>query len=138
MKYSPRRTDFQLLDVITRLCNANRSDRCIVSGEKLRELLGAWFHVQVSVRTVWYHLARLKTELYITGQTRYRIVNHKLALKARTRYRVLWRSKQRLLRCARSSLKFLALPVEAHRQQTVQKIALGLETLLRSVVPNST
>lgn len=135
MGYAPRIGSQRLLSVIQRLCNANRSDTCIVSGDKLRNLMFAWDHEKRSRRWIWYHLKALVRDHYLLRQTRWKAIGGKIVIKARTRYRVTWRTMQHYLRHARHGLKLAAFVGPGARLQTVQKIALGLETLLRSVVP---
>jgi len=133
--YAPREPHRALLLVIERLCAANRSDTCIVSIEKLRELMGAWFAVHRCRRSVIYHLKAAVREHLIVRQTRWRAVGGRLVLKARTRYRIAWRHLQRLASSARTCARLLAQVHAPGRQQTVQKIALGLQNLIGSVVP---
>jgi len=135
MHYAPREPSRQLNDLIVRLAHANRSDTCIVSGEKLRELLQSWYGLRRSIRWIWYHLRASSREHLIIRQTRWRAIGGKLLLKARTRYRIGWRQMQRQAYGARSALKLMAMVTGVSRRETVQKIALGLQTLLKSVVP---
>jgi hypothetical protein len=126
-----------IVEIIVRLAHANHSDTCIVSGEKIRELLQSWYGIHRCMRTVWYHLYAARREHLIIRQTRWRAIGGRLILKARSRYRVAWRQLQRHAYAARSALKLLALVGPGPRRQTVQKIALGLQNLLNSVVPNT-
>lgn len=133
--YAPREPHRALLLVLERLCAANRSDTCIVSIEKLRELMGAWFAVKRCRRSVCYHLKAAVREHLIIRQTRWKAVGGKLVIKARTRYRIAWRHFQRLASSARQCARLLALVSAPGRRETVQKIALGLQNLIGSVVP---
>jgi len=135
--YAPREPSRELLLVIERLANANRSDTCIVSATTLTRLVLTWFGLHRSIRWTWYHLRAAAREQLVIRQTRWRAVNGKLVIKARNRYRLTWRYLQRQLRGARTGLKLAALITSAARRQTVQKVALGLYDLLRSVVPQA-
>lgn len=135
MQYAPREPDRQLLDIIVRLAHANRSDQCIVSGDKLKELLFAWYHKRRSIRWIWYHLFALRREHLIVRQTRWRALGGRLVLKARSRYRLAWRLMTRQIYAAKSALKLMTHVEPGPRRQTVQKFAVGLEDLLRSVLP---
>jgi hypothetical protein len=135
--YAPREPSRELLGVLTKLWAANKSDTCIVSGEKLRELVAAWYGLKRSTRWVWYHLRAAQREHLVIKQTRWRAVAGKLELKARNRYRCGWRQFQRAGLQARSWAKLAALITAPGRRQTVQKIALGLKNLISSVVPES-
>lgn len=137
MSYAPREASRELLLVIERLAHANRSDTCIVSGEKLRELVHAWYGLGRSIRWVWYHLDRAAREHLIVRQTRWRAVGGRLVLKARTRYRIGYRYLQRCGTAARTWAKLAALVSAPARRQTVQKVALGLQNLIGSVVPSA-
>jgi len=131
--YAPREPHRALLLVIERLCAANRSDTCIVSIEKLRELMAAWFAVKRCRRSVCYHLRAAVREHLIIRQTRWQAVGGRLVLKARTRYRIAWRHFQRLASSARQCARLLALVATPGRRETVQNIALGLKNLLGSI-----
>ncbi len=133
--YAPREPSRELLLTLERLANANHSDHCIVAGAKLRELVAQWFGLHRSIRWVWYHLKAAEREQLVIRQRRWRAVNKRIELKARTRYRLTYRYTQRLLRGARTGLQLAALITSAARRQTVTKIALVLQTLIGSVVP---
>jgi hypothetical protein len=123
--------------LIERLCAANHSNTCIVSIEKLRELLFAWFGLKRSRRTIAYHLKAAAREMLIFRQTRWKAVHGRLVLKARTRYRIGWRHLQRLTQHARQCGRLLIHAREGLRRETVQKLALGLQELFSSVVPQA-
>jgi len=131
--YAPREPHRALITVIERLCAANHSDTCIVSIEKLRELMDAWFSVKRCRRSVCYHLKAAVREHLIIRQTRWKAVGGRLVLKARTRYRIAWRHFQRLASSARQCARLLALVAPSGRRETVQNIALGLKNLLGSI-----
>jgi hypothetical protein len=135
MSYAPREPHRALITVIERLCAANRSDTCIVSIEKLRELMLAWFSVRRCRRSVCYHLKAAVREHLIVRQTRWKAVGGKLLIKARTRYRIGWRHFQRLASSARQCARLLPLITAPGRRETVQKLALGLQNLIGSVFP---
>jgi hypothetical protein len=135
MSYAPREPSRELLLVIERLAHANHSDSCIVSGETLKRLVLAWFGIARSMRWIWYHLAAASREHLIIRQTRWRAVGGKLMLKARTRYRLGYRYLQRLGRGARGWAQLAALVSAPWRRETVQKVAIGLQTLIGSIVP---
>lgn len=135
MSYAPREPHRAILLVIERLCAANRSDTCIVSIEKIRELALAWFSVKRCRRSICYHLKAATREHLIVRQTRWKAVGGRLVIKARTRYRIGWRHLQRLASSARQCARLLALINAPGRRETVQKIASGLQNLLGSIVP---
>lgn len=135
--YAPREPHRALLLVIERLCAANRSDTCIVSIEKIRELMAAWFGVRRCRRSICYHLRAAVREHLIVRQTRWKQAAGRLVIKARTRYRIAWRHLQRLASSARQCARLLALVSAPGRRETVQKIALGLQNLIGSVVPRA-
>jgi hypothetical protein len=135
--YAPRFCHPTVLTLIRRLCNANKSDRCIVSLDKMRTLLREWFHLDRSRRWLCYHLKAAKRDLLLHGQTRWRYDKGQLTLKARTRYRIGFRHLHHLVGHARDCFKLLKLACESPGRGVVQKIALGLVDLSRSVVPLS-
>lgn len=135
--YAPREPHRVLIHTLARLCDANHSDRCIVSIDKLRELCGAWFHVHRSRRWVCYHLKAAEREQLLARQTRWRKLPSGEITKGRTRYRLRWRQVSRWLSHARHALRWLSLPTLRGRQEVVQKIAFGLQNLLDSIVPQA-
>lgn len=133
--YAPREPHRLVLLLVERLCAANHSDHCIVSIEKIRELLATWWRLERSRRWVCYHLKAAAREMLIFRQTRWQALGGRLVIRARTRYRIGWRQFQRLASSARAAARLLALHAGAPRRETMQRIALGLQNLLNSVVP---
>lgn len=136
--YAPKEPSRLLLNVIERLCAANLSDATIVSIDKLRELVEAWFGLKRSRRWVCYHLKAARREHLIIKQSRWKVVNGRIEIKGRSRYRIAWRHWKRLASNARQAIRLMgAGTLSPGRRETVQKIAHGLQNLLNSVVPST-